>query len=223
MPGAPAEIYNWLACRALDLAGIVPGHVRVQFQGRTLPVRSIDELARVNLLGATTWSKQHRLISGSVDRGATRGSIVETWHTGVPAREDDLLIASFEHSVGSSSIRVAIGIKQTAGERGASEVQDVIGFVNGLPCHEGTHANWAFVQLAHKIVVGDKTVHPATLRARRQVFFVIDLSIPNPDFSSQTKESLKTPAAKWPCLSDGWQWPDAVDKLVKKSKIGESI
>ncbi len=204
MPGAPAEIYNWLACRALDLAGIVPGHVRVQFQGRTLPVRSIDELARVNLLGATTWSKQNKLIESSVDRGATKSAIVETWHTGIPDRDDDddLMLASFEHSVGSSSVKVAVGIKPTPGGRG--EVQDVIGFVNGLPCHEGTHANWAFVQLAHKILVGDKTVHPATLRARRQVFFVIDLSIPNPDFSSQTKESLKTPAAKWPCLADGW-------------------
>jgi hypothetical protein len=29
MPASPAEIYNWLACRALDLAGIVPNHVRV--------------------------------------------------------------------------------------------------------------------------------------------------------------------------------------------------
>lgn len=118
-------------------------------------------------------------------------------------------------------MRLAIGIKQQPAERG--EVPDVIGFVNGLPCHEGTHANWAFVQLAHKIKLGEKTVHPATLRARRQVFFVIDLSIPNPDFSSQTKESLKTPATKWPCLTGGWEWPDAVDKLIKKSKLIESL
>lgn len=91
-------------------------------------------------------------------------------------------MATIEHQVGTSSVRLAIGIKARPAEKG--EVPDVIGFVNGLPCHEGTHANWAFLQLAHKIKIGDKTVHPATLRARRQVFFVIDLSIPNPDFSS---------------------------------------
>ena len=28
---APAVLYNWLACRAIDLAGIVPSSVRVQF------------------------------------------------------------------------------------------------------------------------------------------------------------------------------------------------
>jgi DNA gyrase/topoisomerase IV subunit B len=135
-------------------------------------------------------------------------------------------MATIEHQVGQSSVRLAIGIKQQPAERGDSErgqVPDVIGFVNGLPCHEGTHANWAFLQLAHKIRIGDKTVHPATLRARRQVFFVIDLSIPNPDFSSQTKESLKTPSQKWPCLVGGWDWPDAVDKLIKRSKLVESL
>jgi DNA gyrase/topoisomerase IV subunit B len=189
-----------------------------------LPVRSLDDLARVNLLGATTWSKQNKLVASSLDRGATKGSLVETWHTGMPAKDDETFVmTSIEHSIGLSSVRVAIGIRQTASERGTSEMQDVIGFVNGLPCHEGTHANWAFLQLARKIVVGDKSVHPATLRARRQVFFVVDLSIPNPDFSSQTKEALKTPATKWPCLADGWEWPDSVDKVVKKSKLVEAM
>jgi hypothetical protein len=28
---APFTVYNWLACRAIDLAGIVPSSVRVQF------------------------------------------------------------------------------------------------------------------------------------------------------------------------------------------------
>lgn len=221
---APAVLYNWLACRAVDLAGIVPPSVRVQFQGKTLPVRGLDDLARANLLGATTWSKQQRLVSASVDRGAEWTWLTESWQSGIASRSEEdesFNMTTIEHQVGMSSVRVSIGIKQKPAERG--EVPDVIGFVNGLPCHDGTHANWAFLQLAHKIKIGDKTVHPATLRARRQVFFVIDLSIPNPDFSSQTKESLKTPAAKWPCLADGWEWPDQVDKLIKKSKLVESM
>lgn len=218
---APPILYNWLACRAVDLAGIVPSSVRVQFQGKTLPVRGLDDLARANLLGATTWSKQQRLLLASVDRGVEWTWHTEALHTGLSTSDDSLQIATIEHQVGTSSVRLAIGIKARPAERG--EVPDVIGFVNGLPCHEGTHANWAFVQLAHKIKLGEKTVHPATLRARRQVFFVIDLSIPNPDFSSQTKESLKTPATKWPCLTGGWEWPDAVDKLIKKSKLVESL
>jgi DNA topoisomerase-2 len=91
---------------------------------------------------------------------------------------------------------------------GGGECENVLGFVNSLQCCQGTHVNFAFARLTsaledHVRVKFRKSVDfklsPAIVR--RHVFMVVKLLVDSPEFSSQTKEKLTTPANSF-----GFEW-----------------
>jgi len=87
-----------------------------------------------------------------------------------------------------------------------------LGFVNSMHCSQGTHVNFALARLttaledAFRIKFkkpGDFSLSVALVR--RHVFLVVKLMLDSPEFSSQTKEKLTTPAAKFGPECSTWQ------------------
>lgn len=221
---APAWLNEWLAARAIDLAGLAGA--RVSFQGHELPVRAFDDLARLYFYGEAVFAERKWHVGSerpALEAPAPLAAVPDYAPPEWADKLDGALMATFAHKIGNSSLAVAVGIRPFEASsffaHNKTPLPDVVGFVNGLACHDGQHVSYCFSQLAKRIVVNDKPVHVQTLRARRQVFFLVDLSLPAPRFSSQIKEKLESPPAQWPCLQDRFEWPDSVDKLVRKSKI----
>ena len=87
----------------------------------------------------------------------------------------------------------------------------VVAFVNGICCGAGTHveAAWRGVLGALKTKVEVKPQH-----VKSDAILVLMCRIPNPEFESQTKKTLKTPAKKF-----GFAWtapPESFQKALGK-------
>ena len=83
----------------------------------------------------------------------------------------------------------------------------IIGFVNGVKCSNGTHIDM-IIRKIHEIVLhkarskskkADLNIKPALIR--NELIIVTNTLIPNPRFTSQTKETLDTPVKNF-----GWNW-----------------
>ena len=95
-----------------------------------------------------------------------------------------------------------------------------VGFVNGIPCHAGTHVNFALNRV-RDIINGGKGAKPcslATLKAQLMIF--VNITCFNPTFTSQTKEQLSTDMR-----SSGASWEPSVafQRNLKKSTVADAV
>ena len=73
----------------------------------------------------------------------------------------------------------------------------VIGFVNAVPCHEGTHVEWAKARVC---AAAGKACTASLLRSACTI--IVRVTVDKPAFTSQTKDRLATPASLWAAALD---------------------
>jgi DNA topoisomerase-2 len=93
----------------------------------------------------------------------------------------------------------------------AREGFDTIGFVNGIPCHTGTHVNYVLNRLRDDLPM-------ALLKAH--VLLMVNVTVNNPTFTSQTKEQLSLDMRKSGVV---WEPSAAFVRNFKKSSMVEAV
>lgn len=96
------------------------------------------------------------------------------------------------------------------------ESTSVIGFVNGIPCHQGTHVSFCMNQIKSVLQTILKREDLKTTYLNQHMMVLINTTIINPSFKTQTKEYLNHDMRK-----SGVKWkPSNAFKLnLKKTKI----
>lgn len=103
----------------------------------------------------------------------------------------------------------------------SSSEDNCLGFVNSLQCSQGTHVNLGFARITTaveecmrtRLKKADFTL--AVSVVRRHVFLVVKLLVDSPEFSSQTKEKLTTPASRF-----DFKWQPSVAFMKQLAAMG---
>jgi|LakMenEpi03Aug12_release.lakeMendotaPanAssembly.Ray.scaffolds.fasta_scaffold00520_49 DNA topoisomerase-2 len=103
----------------------------------------------------------------------------------------------------------------------ACSEDNCLGFVNSLQCSQGTHVNLGFARITTaveecmrtRLKKADFTL--AVSVVRRHVFLVVKLLVDSPEFSSQTKEKLTTPASRF-----DFKWQPSVAFMKQLAATG---
>lgn len=118
---------------------------------------------------------------------------------------------------GSVTFRVCLA------QRGLDSDPDVVAFVNGIRCCSGTHVEMVWRQVSHIVNTmksknrregGDVSIKPQHIKS--ESILVINTSICNPEFESQTKQTLTTP-----CKNFDFIWHPSSAFSNNLSKIAE--
>lgn len=193
-----------IVTRVYDLAACTDRRVRIVLNGETIGVRSLDDYGN--------------LVLGGDKQACARF----TWRQMVPLeqREKQYDDAGNEKGVRVTSVDVA-RVEMLVGACDDESGGQVIGFVNGLPCDEGSHAAALVDRVVNDtlkhfagsrskkdavtVSVGDETnsvefcdyaaIRPPMVRRHMRV--VVKVLVDNPTFESQTKKKLVTPVGRW--------------------------
>lgn len=89
-----------------------------------------------------------------------------------------------------------------------------LGFVNSIPCNKGTH-------IAHAVSRLSKALDVTETVFQHNCCMVVNVSVPNPSFSSQCKTHLKT---SWrDASSPKYEVSDAMKNALRRNKIAQEI
>lgn len=95
-----------------------------------------------------------------------------------------------------------------------------IGFVNGIPCHSGTHVTYALTRVREIINSGKGAKACSAAALKGQITIFCNLRCYNPTFTSQTKEQLSLDMRK-----SGARWEPSVafQRNLKKSSVALAV
>lgn len=184
-----SNVQHMLEATTVAASACLTKKVCLSLNGKTLDVKNLKQFAAVFL------SKQVAVSHVAYD--ASKSSVTAT-------ATDECVWEVCAVPVQKSSVSRDAWADTT----GTSECDNVLGFVNSLQCCQGTHVNFALSRLTSALEEhvrvkfrksADFKLSPAIVR--RHVFMVVKLLVDSPEFSSQTKEKLTTPANSF-----GFEW-----------------
>ena len=188
-----SDVQHMLEATTVAASACLTKKVSLSLNGKTLDVKNLKQFASVFLSNQVAVSHVAYDASKSSVTGTGTGTSTDecVWEVcAVPVQKSFVSRDAWSDTAGTG------------------ESDNVLGFVNSLQCCQGTHVNFALSRLTsaledHVRVKFRKSANfklsPAIVR--RHVFMVVKLLVDSPEFSSQTKEKLTTPANSF-----GFEW-----------------
>ena len=170
-----ADVRTMLEATTIDASACTARRISLSLNGKVLEVKTLKDFASV---------------FAPVQRCPTQGTLMAS-----PTVALDV-VKNEAHNVNLWEIcAVASSV--------ASSEDNCLGFVNSLQCSQGTHINLGFSRITTaveecmrtRLKKADFTLAASVVR--RHVFLVVKLLVDSPEFSSQTKEKLTTPASRF--------------------------
>lgn len=95
-----------------------------------------------------------------------------------------------------------------------TELPKVLGFVNAVPCHAGTHVNYAMKRVCDALGCSPTT-------AANHLTLLVNCKVVNPRFESLCKDKLTLPISK--AGGAKWEMTKAFELKLKKSAVAKTI